>query len=307
MAAEYEPSARGFLDVFVPIQEPPHADYLVDDPLFLAQCQDYPSCIAASIVALVAIFFALLLMLIQLNHDHRSFSIGFERIRYILRRTSGLTMILMMGWVTPLVGQYNNWQLLQDFLLFNCSVVLMFAFSACWYEFFVITWEVHRVIPLSPGAKTFFWFPTAFCFVTFNVHLMASAMVNYVWPRIVLFWVVAPMATLCFGWWWIYTCRLTGVRKRPAEDFVGTLFKKYRMMARLHYTVIWGSLIIIAAVVATIYRASNMDRVGYLDRYWSLYMDDTLLHFTAAIAQSCGLLLQVYAAWAPLKEPKQQV
>lgn len=144
MAAEYEPSGRGFLDVFVPIAEPPHADSLVDDPLFLGQCGDYPSCMATSAIAITAIVFTLIVLLIQLNANHRSSSsVGLDRIRYITKRCTLLSTLLMAGWIIPLMGQYHAYQLVQDLLLFNNSAVLIFAFTAVWYEFFVLNWYVN--------------------------------------------------------------------------------------------------------------------------------------------------------------------
>lgn len=305
MAAELEPSGRGFLDSFVPIGEPPHADYLVDDPLFKAHCGDYPSCVTTAAIGITTMFLSLSLLAYQWNSDQVSGAFfGFERIRWLTRKVCLLATFLMAGWFFPLMGQYGSWQFWNDLLLFNCSACLIFCFTAVWYEYFALSWEVHRIPPMKLLTKVLWWAPSVVCFIFFNVHLAVSAMTNYVWPRVVLYWVVGPIGVTQLVVGWVYTCQLTRRRRRPAEDYIGTLYKKFRLIARLHYTVVWGSLILGAALAGLIVRVRNLDQVGYYDHYFSLYLDDTLFHFFAAVFQGCGLLLCIYAGWNPGKSSK---
>lgn len=305
MADEYEPSGRGFLDVFVPISEPPHADYLVDDPLFLGRCGDYPSCIATSVFAITTIVLALLLFVIQFHTEQYTKSHGLYRIRYITRRTSLLSTVLMSGWILPLFGQYHAWQIAQDFLLFNNSVVLIFTFSAIWFEFFaVFLGLVQKQIPVF--WKALFWIPAGFCFIFFNLHIIVAATLDYMWPRIVLFWIVGVLAIvyLIVGWWFTYGA--ASEMKPKTRAMFSKNYAKYDLLARLHYSVVWGSVIVVLVLIGTLYRATTLGKLGYYDRYWSLYMDDTLFHFCAVIFQGCGLLLTIYAGWVPMNRRKSQ-
>lgn len=248
------------------------------------------------------------MLLVQWNVDQRSTTVGFGRIRTITRRATLMSTVFMAGWILPLLNQYNGWQFWIDLLLFNNSVVLIFAFTAVWYEFFVLSWEVHRIKPMSILAKTLWWAPAAFCLVFFNVHLLVASLVDNIWPRIVLYWIIAPMGMLYLIVGWIYTCQLTRVRRWPVEEYPGSTststYKKYRMIARLHYSVTWASFLLAGGVTAAVFRARNLEKVGFYDKYFSLYMDDTLAHFCAVAFQAAGLLLTLYAGWAPANPQK---
>lgn len=115
------------------------------------------------------------------------------------------------------------------------------------------------------------------------------------WPRIALLWALAPVAVVYMILGWIYTYNLhrlhrtTRARQGSLPD-AGPMFQKYRMMARLHYAIIWGSLVILCVIVGAIYRVGNLGRVGNYDQVFFYYLLLLLLVIIVIMVQFFELI-----------------